>query len=711
MANPQPPELASIAVIKLDNPPVNALSHALRQRVSAALTRAEEDPAVAAVILIGTDEFFSGGADVKEFNTPKMAAEPALDTLIRRFERCAKPTIAAISGTCLGGGFELALGCHFRVAAAAARVGLPEVKIGLIPGAGGTQRLPRSVGLELAVNMIVSGEPVRASDLAQTPLFDRVVSDDLLASAQAFARELIERGTPIRRIRDLRVQYPRHEAFLGFARNMVKAKAGPFPAPLACLDAIEASVTAADFDAGRRKEREIFLGLLQAPESRALRHIFFAERAAARIADVPADTPTRPITSVGIIGAGTMGGGIAMNFLNAGIRVTLLEVDQAALDRGVATIRRNYEGSVSKGKLAPADLAQRMALLTPTVAYASLRSADLIIEAVFEEMSVKEKVFRELDKVAKAGCILATNTSTLDVNRIAAFTSRRADVLGLHFFSPANVMRLLEVVRGEATAKDVLATALQLAKKIRKLAIVAGVCDGFIGNRMLHQYSAQASALLEEGCVPAQVDRAIESFGFAMGPFRMGDLAGNDISWAIRKRRHAEGGKPATPHIGDRLCELGRFGQKTGAGWYDYLPGDRTPRPSMVVNEMIARHSAEIGVLRRNIDDVEIVERLVYALVKEGARVLEERIAARASDIDLVYLNGYGFPAWRGGPMFYADSVGLAEVLDAIRRYASAPQAHRSGLGLWRPAPLLARLAAAGETFSSFDLANSGQAL
>jgi 3-hydroxyacyl-CoA dehydrogenase len=693
---------AAIAVIKLDNPPVNALSHATRQRIVNELTRAENDPAVSAIILIGNDEFFSGGADVKEFNTPQGVAEPTLFTLIRRFERCEKPTIAAISGTCLGGGLELALGCHFRVAAATARVGLPEVKIGLVPGAGGTQRLPRIVGLEVAVNMIASGEPVRAADLAQTPLFDRVVTDNLLSCAQSFAGEIVSQQLPIKRIRDMRVQHANHEAFLGFARNMVKAKAGPFPAPLACLDAIEASITCADFESGLRKEREIFFGLLQAPESLSLRHIFFAERAASKIADVPADTPTRAIASVGVIGAGTMGGGITMNFLNAGIPVTLLEVDQAALDKGVATIRRNYESTVRKGKLSQGELEQRMALLTPTVTYNGLRAADLIIEAVFEDMAVKEKVFRELDTVAKPGSILATNTSTLDVNRIAGFTRRPADVLGMHFFSPANIMRLLEVVRAEATARDVLATVMQTAKKIRKLAVVAGVCDGFIGNRMIHQYSAQAFALLEEGCLPAQVDGAIEKFGFAMGPFRMSDLAGNDIGWAIRKRHYAESGKPPRPNIGDRLCEMGRFGQKTGAGWYDYSPGDRTPRPNADVDSMIASFAAEVGITRRDIHDVEIVERLVFSLVNEGARVLEERIAQRASDIDLVYLNGYGFPVWRGGPMFYADTVGLGEVVSAMQRYARGVNP-----GPWKPAPLLARLAAAGEKFSSFDLSNS----
>jgi 3-hydroxyacyl-CoA dehydrogenase len=694
---------SDVAVIQLDNPPVNALSHTLRQHLANQLARAEADPAVKAVVLIGTGEFFSGGADVKEFNTPKMAAEPNLATLIHLFEHSVKPTIAAISGTALGGGLELALACHYRVATPEARVGLPEVKIGLIPGGGGTQRLPRAVGLETAINMIVSGEPVRAADLARTALFARIIDGDLVAGAKAFARGVAAEGTPAQLLRDRPVGYPNHEALLQFTRTMVKAKAGPFPAPAACLDAIEASVTAGSFDEGLRKEREIFTTLLQGPESRAIRHVFFAERAASKIADVPSKTPTRNIASVGVIGAGTMGGGIAMNFLNAGVPVTLLEVSREALDKGIATIRRNYDSSVKKKKLSPEDLEKRMALLKPTVSYGDLSGADLVIEAVFEDLSVKEKVFHTLDDVAKAGAILATNTSTLDVDKIASYTRRPADVVGLHFFSPANVMRLLEVVRGKATAKDVLATVMQLSKKIRKLAVVSGVCDGFIGNRMLHRYSAQANFLLEEGCLPAQVDAAMEKFGFAMGPFRVGDLAGNDISWAIRKRRAAEGHRTDEGKIADRLCEMGRFGQKTSAGWYDYRPGDRTARRNADVEAMIVKYSAEVGVARRNIDDREIVERLVYALVNEGAHILEERIAQRASDIDLVYLNGYGFPILRGGPMFYADGVGLMEVVSAIRRYALGvhPQP-------WTPAPLLEKLAAEGSSFAAFDSQSAG---
>lgn len=689
---------SDVAVIQLENPPVNALSHALRRRIADELARAEADPAIKAVILTGSGEFFSGGADVKEFNTPRMTAEPHLATLIRLFERSVKPTIAALSGTALGGAFELALACHYRVASPEAKVGLPEVKIGLIPGSGGSQRLPRAVGLQTAINMIVSGEPVRAADLARTALFDRIIDGDLVSGAKAFARAIVAEGKAPRLLRDRSASDPNHEPLLQFARNMVKAKAGPFPAPLACLDAIAASITAATFDDGVAKEREIFLNLLQGPESRAIRHVFFAERAAVKIPDVPAQTASRNIASVGVIGAGTMGGGITMNFLNAGVPVTLLEVTQEALERGIAIIRRNYESSVKKKKMSASEVESRMALLKPTVSYGDLSGADLLIEAVFEDLSVKEKVFRQLDEVAKPAAILATNTSTLDVDRIAACTRRPGDVVGLHFFSPANIMRLLEVVRGKATAKDVLATVMQLAKKIRKLAVVSGVCDGFIGNRMLHRYSAQANFLLEEGCLPEQVDQAMERFGFAMGPFRVGDLAGNDIGWAIRKARVAEGRHTDEGKIADRLCEMGRFGQKTGAGWYDYRPGDRTPRPNADVNAMIEKYSAEVGVTRRKIEDWEIVERLVYALVNEGARILEERIAQRASDIDLVYLNGYGFPLLRGGPMFYADSVGLIEVVSAIRRHARGTHPKS-----WTPAPLLEKLAAEGSSFASFD--------
>jgi 3-hydroxyacyl-CoA dehydrogenase len=688
----------AVAVITLDNPPVNGLGLAVRSSLVAALDAANADPAVKAIMITGANGVFSGGADIKEFNTPKMTAEPGLHTVIRVVESGAKPVIAAINGTCMGGGLELSLGCHFRVAALGASVALPEVKLGLLPGAGGTQRLPRAIGVEAALNMIVSGAPVNAEAFKGTALFDEIVEGDFMAGALAFAQKVVSENRPIRKIRDLKVNYPQAEGFFMVARNTVGAMAKNFPAPLKCIDAVAASVDK-PFDEGMKVERALFLELLMSPESRALRHAFFGERAASRIPDVPADTPTRKIESVAVIGAGTMGGGIAMNFLNAGVPVTLLEMKQDALDRGLATIRKNYESTVKKGRMKPEKMEKTLSLLKSTLSYDDLKSADLVIEAVFEEMGVKETVFRKLDEVMKPGAILASNTSTLDVNKIAGFTKRPQDVVGLHFFSPANVMKLLEVVRGEKTAKDVMATVMQAAKKIRKTAVVSGVCDGFIGNRMVEQYIRQALFLVEEGASPQQVDRAMEKFGMAMGPFRMSDLAGNDIGWAIRKRRYIEKPDVAYSRIGDKLCELGRFGQKTGAGWYRYEPGRRDPVADTVVDEMIAAYRKEKGIAPRKIADDEIVERCVFALVNEGARILEEGIAARASDIDMVYLTGYGFPLYRGGPMLYADMTGLYSVARTMQRFAASPNGGGDA-AFWKPAPLLAKLAAAGKTFN-----------
>jgi 3-hydroxyacyl-CoA dehydrogenase len=684
----------AVAVITFSNPPVNGLGLTIRRGLVDALAQAIDNPTVEAIVVTGGTHYFSGGADIREFNTPQVQMEPSLHTVIAAYEASNKPVVAAINGVALGGGLEFVLGMHYRVAAADAQIGLPEVKLGLLPGAGGTQRLPRAAGLEVALNMIVSGTPVAARTLAGTRLFDRVTEGDALDEAVALAREAAASGKPLPRVRDWRVEHPNAEGFLGFSRTAIAAAAGPYPAPLRCLEAMEAAVLQ-PFEEGMRIEREAFMALLNTPESKALRHAFFAERAASKIADIGADVPLRPIRSVGVVGAGTMGGGISMNFLNAGMPVTLLEVKQEALDRGIATIRGNYEASAKKGRLSTADVEQRMALLTPTLSYDALGEADLIVEAVFEEYAAKQTVFEQLDRTAKAGAILASNTSTLDVDRIAGFTRRPQDVLGTHFFSPANVMKLLEVVRGAQTGKDVLATVMALAKKIRKTAVVSGVCDGFIGNRMLEQYARQAGFLLDEGALPQQVDRAIETFGFAMGPFRMGDLAGNDIGWAIRKRRYIEKPDITYSKTADLLCERGRYGQKTGAGWYDYKPGDRTAHPSAEVEAMIVQHSADIGMSRRQIDDREIVERLLYALANEGARILEEGIAAKASDIDVVYLSGYGFPVWRGGPMFYADTVGLPNVLSAIHRYARGYQGQA-----WEPASLLKQLADEGRTFN-----------
>ncbi|QJR09091.1 Fatty acid oxidation complex subunit alpha [Usitatibacter rugosus] len=683
-----------VALITFDNPPINGLGHSVRTAVVAGLDKANADPAIKAIVVTGAGRAFSGGADIKEFGTPKAAAEPTLHTMIRVAEASPKPVIAAIHTVCMGGGLEFSLACHFRIASPGAQIALPEVKLGLVPGAGGTQRLPRAVGLEAAVNMIVSGNPVPSEKLKGTALFDEIIEGDLTTGAIAFAQKVVAEKRPLKKVRDMKVTHPAAEAFLDFAQTSVKAVAKNFPAPAKCVEAIAASVDK-PFEEGLKIEREIFLGLMQSPESRALRHAFFAERAAAKIPDIPEDTAVRKIEKVAVIGAGTMGGGIAMNFLNAGIPVTILETKQEALDRGLATIRKNYEGTVKKGRLTADKMEQRLGLLKPTLSYDDLKDADLIIEAVFEEIGVKEQVFKKLDEVAKPGAILASNTSTLDVDKIAAFTKRPQDVVGMHFFSPANVMKLLEVVRGKRSAPDVMATVMGIGKKIKKTSVVSGVCDGFIGNRMLKYYGRQANELVEEGASPQQVDRAMEKFGFAMGPFRVADLAGNDIGFAIRKRLYAEDPKSKKLPIADAICELGRFGQKTGAGWYRYEPGKRDALPDPVVDKVIEDVRRAQGITPRKISDEEIVERCVYALVNEGARIVEEGIAQRASDVDMVYLTGYGFPLFRGGPMLYADMVGLPNVVRAMERFRVQTKDE-----FWKPAALLSRLAADGKTFN-----------
>ena len=685
----------SVAVIAMNKPPVNGLGYELRRGIVEALDEASANVVVKAIVLTGTARAFSGGADVTEFGTPNAAREPNLLSVIKALEASEKPVVAAIAGQCLGGGLELALGAHFRVALPDASLGLPEVKLGLLPGAGGTQRLPRLIGLEAALNIIVFGAPVAAAKFKGTALIDAIIEGDLLAGATAFARQVVAEARPLKRARDIKLREPNAQALLQFARNTVGAGAKGFPAPLKCIDAV-ANAVGKPFDEGMRLEREAFMALMVTPESRALRHVFAAERAAAKLPDVPADTKLREIAKVGVIGAGTMGGGITMNFLNAGIPVVLLEMKQEALDKGLATIRRNYENSMKKGKLKPEQVEQRMALVTPTLAYDSFKDVDLVIEAVFENMDVKQTVFRTLDEVCKPGAILASNTSYLNLDVIAAFTKRPQDVVGLHFFSPANVMRLLEVVRGEKTAPDVLATSMALAKKIKKVAVVSGVCDGFIGNRMLARYGAAANGLINAGALPQQIDAALQKFGMAMGPFRMGDLAGLDIGWATRKRKAAEAGIDMKPMVADTLCEAGRFGQKTGAGWYRYEAGKRDPIPDAVTEQVITQYRADAGIAPRKVSDDEIVERCMFALVNEGARILEEGIAARASDIDIVYLNGYGYPLQRGGPMFYADVIGLPNVVRALKRFAAEPGADAS----WQPAPLLVKLAGAGQSFN-----------
>jgi len=682
-----------VAVITMDNPPVNGLGHATRSGIFDGLKKALADSAVKAVVITGAGKAFSGGADIKEFNTPKTFAEPNLLSVIATIEAADKPVVAAIHSVAMGGGLELALGCHYRVAAPGAQIALPEVKLGLLPGAGGTQRLPRVVGVETALNMIVTGNTVLSEKLADTKLFDRMIEGDLMAGALAFAGEIAERR-PLPQVRYIRIDLPNCEAFFRTARATVRAASKHFPAPLKCVDCVEAAVIMT-FEEGMKVELDSFLALVKTTESNALRHYFFGERAAAKIPDVPEETPKRQIKTAAVIGAGTMGGGIAMNFANAGIPVVVLEVNQEALDKGLAAVRKNYESSLKKGRLTQQKFEQRTGLIKGTLSYDDIKNADIVIEAVFEEMGIKERVFRKLDEVMKPGAILASNTSTLDVNKIAGFTMRPQDVIGTHFFSPANLMRLLEIVRGEKTGKDVLATTLSLAKKIKKIGVVSGVCDGFIGNRMIEQYGRQAGFLLDEGCLPVQMDSAMEDFGFAMGPFRMGDLAGNDVGWYVRKRCYVERPDVVYSKTADLLCEQGRFGQKTGAGWYDYKPGDRKPYPSPWVNDMIINHSREIGVERREISDQEIVERLVYALVNEAAYLLAEGIAQRASDVDIIYLTGYGFPMHRGGPMFYADTVGLHHVVAAMEKYAGG----RHGK-FWKPAPLLVKLAAEGKTFN-----------
>jgi len=666
-----------IAVITLDNPPVNGLSHALRGGILQGIERALARPEVAAVILIGTARGFSGGADIREFGTPLATKTPTLRELISEVEQAQKPIIAAIGGIAMGGGLELALGCHYRVAAADARIALPEVKLGLLPGAGGTQRLPRLVGLERALDMIVSGASVPVADLAGTHLFDRLIGGALLPEALGFAREVAVRR-PLPRARDRNVSQVDAAGLLASARERIAARYPNLPAPRACVDALAAAL--GPFDEGLLKERALFTQLLQGPESAALRHAFFAERAAAKVADLPAGTPARALRSAAIVGAGTMGAGIAMCFASAGIPVMVLEQDAEALSRGLERVRRAYEGAARKGELATADMQRTLELIRGTLQMSDLGSADIIVEAVVEDLDVKRSVFRKLDAHAKPGAILASNTSTLNLDELAACTQRSADVLGLHFFSPANRMRLLEIVRGRATSHEVLASGLALAKTLGKVGVVAGVCDGFIGNRMLRPYLYQAQLLLLEGCLPQDVDGALERWGWAMGPCRMQDLAGNDVGAAIRRRHYAEEPGASRSYIADRLVELKRYGQKTGRGYYRYEAGSREALPDREVEEMILRVARKLGVARRHINDEEIVMRCVYALINEGARALEERIVVR------------------GGPMYYADRVGLPIIVQGIERLA----AHAAGdPHLWTVAPLLARLAAAGTSFSS----------
>jgi 3-hydroxyacyl-CoA dehydrogenase len=683
-----------VAVITLNNPPVNALGLAVRKAIADGLERAANAEFVGAVVITGAGAMFCGGADVSEFGSPEMIAAPNLKDLFAMIEDFPKPVIAAINGTALGGGLELAMACHYRLATAAAQLGLPEVKLGILPGAGGTQRLPRLVGAERALNMIVSGNPLAARELANTDLLDSVVEAEVLPAAIAFCQHDSGGKLPLKKARDVRINFPNAEAFFDFSRGAIAAFAKHYPAPGTCIDAVEAAVLK-PFEEGMKLEQAAFAELVQTTESKALQHAFFATRAAAKIPDVPPDTPLRAIKSVAVIGAGTMGGGIAMSFANAGVPVTVLETSQAALDKGLGVVMGNYESSLKKGRLTSEEFDRRLKRISGTLSYDDIANADLVIEAVFEDLQVKQQVFERLDEKAKAGAILASNTSTLDLNKIADFTRRPQDVVGLHFFSPANVTKLLEIVRGAKTAKDVIATSMNIAKQIKKIGVIAGVCDGFIGNRMLDAYLRQMGLLLDAGTLPQQIDRALEKFGFAMGPFRVSDLAGNDIGWAIRKRLYLEHPERVYSKIADRICELKRFGQKTGAGWYDYKPGDRSPNPSELVAQIVLEESTRLGQ-RRQVSDQEIVERALYSLINEGARILEEGIALRASDIDVVYLAGYGFPDFRGGPLHYADSVGLPNILRTMRAFAKGYQPDA-----WVPAPLLNKLALENRSFAS----------
>jgi 3-hydroxyacyl-CoA dehydrogenase len=679
-----------VAVITMNNPPVNGLGNALRAGILQGLQRANEDPAVKAVVLIGGGKAFSGGADIREFGKPR--EKPDLPDVNDYQDSMKKPLVAAISGFALGGGLELALACHYRIATPKAQLGLPEVKLGILPGSGGTQRLPRIVPVAKAVEMMTTGNPIPSEEALRLGLVDELVQNgDLLDAAVVYANKLVSERRPLRRIRDMQAKA---EVDFSKVREQVAKASRGYPAPLEIVACAEAAVTK-PFDEGRKVERERFAHLVNTDESKALRHAFFAERQTAKIPDVPEDTPTRTVKKAAVIGAGTMGGGIAMSFLNAGIPVTITDATQEALDRGIKKIKDNYAATVSKGRLKQEEMDRRLSLLRPTTDLGHIKDADIVVEAVFERMDVKQDLFRKLDGLMKQGAILATNTSTLDVDEIARATKRPQDVIGTHFFSPANVMRLLEVVRGAKTGKDVLATTMKLGKTIKKLPVVSGVCDGFIGNRMLEKYVQQSLFLLDEGASPQQIDGALAKWGMAMGPFTMYDMAGNDIGFEIRKRRAKERPDFVYGKFADRIAEKGWFGQKTGRGWYRYEPGNRKPIPDAEVDQMLAAYRKDMGYKPRQISDDEIIERCSYALANEGAHILEEGIALRASDIDMVYLTGYGFPPYRGGPMFHADTVGLDKVLAAIERFQKGYQGAQ-----WKPAPLLVKLAKEGRRFN-----------
>jgi 3-hydroxyacyl-CoA dehydrogenase len=689
-----------IAIITINNPPVNAISPGVPEGISEAIDQISKDATVTAAVIIGGGRTFIAGADIKEFTkmtSGEKKTGPGLLPLLLKIENCSKPVVMAIHGTAFGGGLEVAMSGHYRVAAPNAQVGQPEVKLGLIPGAAGTQRLPRLAGVAKAVEMCTDGNPVKAPDALKAGILDQLIEGDLLQGAIAFAREMAAKPAPKTRERNQKLGTSEQNApIFAAARDTARKKQRNLIAPLAAIDAIEAA-TRLPFEEGCQVEAKRFIDCLYSDQSKALIHVFFGEREVAKVPDIPKDTPAIPVNSAAVVGAGTMGGGIAMVFANAGIPVLLKEADQAALDRGLANIRKNYATSVQRGRFTQQSVDERLKLIKPTLRYDDFSQADMVIEAVFEGMALKKEVFGELDRVCKPGAILASNTSTLNIDEIASATSRPASVIGTHFFSPANVMRLLEIVRGKASSKEVVATCMQLSKKLGKIGVLVGNCRGFVGNRMFHPYVRESVFLVEEGASVEAVDKALYDFGMALGPLATNDLAGLDVGWRIRKEyRHLEKPGIRQPFAGDNLCEMGRFGQKTGAGWYKY-DENRRPIPDPEVAALTKKWSAEAGIPQRQIPAEEIVDRCIYALVNEGARILEEGYALRAVDIDIIYINGYGFPAYRGGPMWYADTVGLKKVYERIAEF------QRTHGELWEPAPLLKRLAAEGRTFADFD--------
>jgi 3-hydroxyacyl-CoA dehydrogenase len=674
-----------VAIVTLNSPPVNALSAPVREGLTLGINAALADSAVKSVVLICDGRTFIAGADITEFG--KAPVGPSLQDVQNTIENASKPVVAAIHGTALGGGLEVALTCHYRVAVPSAKCGLPEVNLGLLPGAGGTQRLPRIVGAAKALEMMTTGQHVAAKACLAMGLVDELAEEGKLReTAVAFAKKIVAEGRPLKRVRDLEDKVLADRANPGLFAEFRKANARKFRgfmAPESNIKCIEAAVNL-PFDEGMAVERKLFMELMTGSQSAAQRYVFFAERQAAKIPDIGDDVAILPVKKVGVIGAGTMGGGISMNFLSAGYAVTIVETQQAALDRGIATIRKNYENTAKKGRLTQADVETRMGLLTGTLALEDLADCDLIIEAVFENMDIKKDVFGRLDKIAKAGAILASNTSYLDVNEIASATTRPESVIGLHFFSPANVMRLLEIVRGAATSKEVIATSMQIGKKIGKVAVLVGVCPGFVGNRILSQRQREAQKLVMEGAMPWDIDRVLFDFGFPMGPFAMSDLAGLDIGWS------KENSKSST--IREVLCEMDRRGQKSGSGYYDY-DENRNAIPSPVVEQIILDFAAKQGINRRDISDEEILERCVYPMINEGAKILEEGMAIRASDVDIVWLNGYGWPLYRGGPMFYGDLIGLPKVLEKMKTFQAQMGEE------FKPSALLEKLVAEGKSF------------